>query len=166
MSACAELFQIISLEQLLVLLVGVGIAVKTVSELWEWIHKKFQIHFLEENEMDQKEKQIADALIKLQQTVDKLEEQNQSMIANVDLITERMQENSRNFIIDKHHYFVFEMGAIDEFSLQSLEREFTYYKRAGGNSFIEKLMDDIRQLPILSLSNTVYKAKNTKAGTE
>lgn len=166
MSVFTELFEIISVEQLLILLVGIGIAVKTISELWEWIHKKFQVHFLKESETDRKEKQIADALQKLQNTVDKLEQQNQAITTNVDLITERMQENSRNFIIDKHHYFVYELGAIDEFSLQSLEREYMYYKRAGGNSFIGKLMDDIRQLPILSLSNTVYKMNCSKEGTK
>ena len=69
------------------------------------------------------------------------------------ITTERLQESTRNYIIDKHHYFCYQIKAIDDLSLQSLERRFLYYKAAGGNSFIDGLMEEIRELPRLNFQN-------------
>ena len=69
------------------------------------------------------------------------------------ITTERLQENSRSYIIDKHHYFCYEVKAIDDLNLQSLERRYLYYKAAGGNSYIDGLMEEIRDLPKVNLQD-------------
>lgn len=69
------------------------------------------------------------------------------------ITTERLQENSRSYIIDKHHYFCYDVKAIDDLNLQSLERRYLYYKAAGGNSYIEGLMEEIRDLPKVNLQD-------------
>lgn len=69
--------------------------------------------------------------------------------------TDRLQENTRSYIIDKHHYFCYQIRAIDDMNLQSLERRYMYYKADGGNSFIDQLMEEIRQLPRVNLQHRI-----------
>ena len=67
------------------------------------------------------------------------------------LVQERLQENTRSYLIDAHHKFCYEKRAIDDLSLQAMERRYLYYKTAGGNSFIDGLMDEVRNLPRINL---------------
>lgn len=73
--------------------------------------------------------------------------QQKNMDAAITLIQERLQENTRSYLIDAHHKFCYEMNAIDDLSLQAMERRYLYYKTAGGNSFVDNLMDEVRVLP-------------------
>lgn len=68
----------------------------------------------------------------------------------VSLLRERMQDSTRIYIIDKYHHFK-TIGAIDTMSLEDLERRFMYYKEAGGDTFIDGLIEEIRKLPVISL---------------
>lgn len=65
----------------------------------------------------------------------------------VQTLTDRVQDSTKAYIIDKHHHFVYQVKAIDDMSLQELERRFVYYKAAGGNTFIDGLMEEVRDLP-------------------
>lgn len=67
------------------------------------------------------------------------------------ILNDRTQDSTRAYIIDKHHHFCYQVKAIDDMSLQDLERRFMYYKAAGGNTFIDSLMDEVRSLPRLTL---------------
>lgn len=58
-----------------------------------------------------------------------------------------MQENARSELLDAHHKFCYQFHKIDDLSLQSLERRYLYYKTAGGDTFIDHLMEEIRALP-------------------
>lgn len=66
---------------------------------------------------------------------------------NLELINTRLQDNIRTYIVDKHHYYKYKIGAIDDFNLECIERSYLYYKQAGGDSFIDQLMDELRKLP-------------------
>lgn len=104
-------------------------------------------------EMEWKEK-ISCALNDLDSKIDNLNNQNQKIYkkqeqvdATLALVQERMQENSRSFLIDAHHKFCYKYKKIDDLNLQSIERRYLYYKTAGGNTFIDHLMEEIRSLP-------------------
>lgn len=72
----------------------------------------------------------------------------QSQLQN---LCDRMQDSTRAYIIDKHHHYCYQIGAIDDMALQDLERRFMYYKAAGGNTFIDSMMEEVRNLPRLTL---------------
>ena len=67
--------------------------------------------------------------------------------AAIALVQERLQENTRSYLIEAHHKFCYEVHAIDDLSLQAMERRYLYYKTAGGDSFVDNLMDEVRALP-------------------
>lgn len=66
-------------------------------------------------------------------------------------LCDRMQDSTRAYIIDKHHHYCYQIGAIDDMALQDIERRFMYYKAAGGNTFIDSMMEEVRNLPRLTL---------------
>lgn len=71
--------------------------------------------------------------------------------SQISVLTERTQDSTRAYIIDKHHYFCYQINGIDDMSLQDLERRFMCYKALGGDTFIDALMEEIRRLPRITL---------------
>lgn len=79
--------------------------------------------------------------------------------SQIDTLTERTQDSTRAYLIDKHHYFCYQMGGIDDMSLQDMERRFMYYKAAGGDTFIDGLMEEVRALPRLTLEHMLNQSR-------
>ena len=149
-----------SIETLIILIALLGFSIKVMSELWEWFYNKFKEHFSFRTQRDQDHQQLIEEIKELSSDIKATKaeihrlENNMSQFSDqMKITTERLQENARNYIIDKHHYFCYQVKAIDDLSLQSLERRFLYYKAAGGNSFIDGLMEEIRELPRLNFQN-------------
>lgn len=106
-----------------------------------------------EKEVDWKE-DISNILNNLSSKIDNLNEQNKKIYKKQEqvdvtlaLVQERMQENARSFLIDAHHKFCYKYKKIDDLNLQSIERRYLYYKTAGGDTFIDHLIEEIRSLP-------------------
>lgn len=160
MGMIEQLLSQYSIETLVILVALLGFSIKAMSELWEWFYNKFKEHFSFRTQRDQDHQQLITQIKELSNGIKATQEEVQILKNNMTqfsdqmkITTERLQENSRNYIIDKHHYFCYQVKAIDDLSLQSLERRFLYYKAAGGNSFIDGLMEEIRELPRLNFQN-------------
>lgn len=160
MGMIEQLLSQYSIETLVILVALLGFSIKAMSELWEWFYNKFKEHFSFRTQRDQDHQQLIEQIKELSNDIKATQEEVQILENNMTqfsdqmkITTERLQENSRNYIIDKHHYFCYQVKAIDDLSLQSLERRFLYYKAAGGNSFIDGLMEEIRELPRLNFQN-------------
>ena len=160
MGMIEQLLSQYSIETLVILVALLGFSIKAMSELWEWFYNKFKEHFSFRTQRDQDHQQLIEQIKELSNGIKATQEEIQILKNNMvqfsdqmKITTERLQENSRNYIIDKHHYFCYQIKAIDDLSLQSLERRFLYYKAAGGNSFIDGLMEEIRELPRLNFQN-------------
>lgn len=152
------LFSHLSTEELIVLIIIMILAVKTVWSAAEWIWKKIKEQFDITNDKEKWEKDVAKSLESLDKKIDNLELQNQKtheeqekINNSLTLVQERLQENTRSFLIDAHHKFCYQVKSIDDMNLQSIERRYLYYKTAGGNSFIDGLMEEIRALPRINI---------------
>lgn len=165
MEALTTLFSQYSIESIILFLVAIAVAIKGVSELWEFFYTKLRKYFNYQTQKEQSHKEVIEGIEELKQEiillrteeiaplkqqVDKSVERTKDIKNQVNLMTERLQETARSHIIDKHHYFCYELRHIDDLSLQSLEREYLYYKAAGGDTYIDGLMEDIRELPRLT----------------
>lgn len=160
MDALNQLFSQYSFESLWLLIILLAVAFKFVNELFEYFYERVKKFFNYQSKKDNDKKDIINSLDGLRKNIENLQnsivtqsEAIKQLKDHEKLTLERLQENSRNYIIDKHHYFCYEVKAIDDLSLQSLERRYLYYKAAGGDSFIDGLMEDIRALPHIDLSN-------------
>ena len=95
------------------------------------------------NQLDEQDRKTADMVKTLTAQTNELAK----LKDRVQTLTDRVQDSTKAYIIDKHHHFVYQVKAIDDMSLQELERRFVYYKAAGGNTFIDGLMEEVRDLP-------------------
>lgn len=160
MEVIVDLFSQASIESIILFIFAMGLALRAAWELWDFFYTKLKKYFNYSSEKDRQHDEILESLDLLKKELDIIQEEAKKdrrevkvLQDNFAVVNERLQENSRNAIIDKHHYFCYEIGAIDDLALQSLERRYLYYKSAGGNSFIDGLMEEIRALPRLGLKN-------------
>lgn len=182
-----------SFEQLIFLIVVVLLVCKVFIEIGNYFYGKAKGYFGVKStkekwqndttetlnkiscKMDNFEVSAAERMVrleKIEEKVDTLEEYNritheqQKALNNqMKLVQERLQENTRSFLIDAHHRFCYDVKGIDDQSLQSMERRYLYYKTAGGNSFIDDLMKEVRALPRINYA-TIQNGSYPDGGRE
>lgn len=148
------LFSQHSLEELIVFIVLILLAVQGVWKAIGFFVEKYEISTGKKIDSIQWKENLSESLTTLDEKIDLLSEQNEKthekqeqLEDTVTLLQERMQENTRSYLIDAHHKFCYQIKKIDDLNLQSLERRYLYYKSSGGDTFIDNLMEDIRELP-------------------
>lgn len=153
------------LSELLLLIVGMLTAAKVIWSVIEYWLQKIDIHVGEKYKRQKRwadfDKKIDDLASNLDTHIDKvtenieeLKKQNEKthehqiqLDKSLALVQERLQENARSYLLDAHHKFCYEFKQIDDLTLQSIERRYLYYKTAGGDTFIDHLIEEIRDLP-------------------
>ena len=146
-------FEQYSFAESFIFIVTILIGTKILASLFEWFYETLNKFFLNKTQKDeaikdlkQEQKDIVSELKKINDRLSAIEEQ-------IRILTNRLQENSKSYIIDKHHYFCHQIKAIDDFSLQSLEMRYMYYKAEGGDTYIDGLMQEIRELPKINIKD-------------
>lgn len=56
------------------------------------------------------------------------------------------KDDIKGYIVEKHHQFI-SQGWIDDFSMDVLTKRFQHYQDEGGNSYAERLMNELDNLP-------------------
>ena len=156
-----ELLKDYSLTQIVIAMVFMIIAVKGAWDLIDYFKEKYNKKF---NKDYKKIKQIEDLenLHKIcekqhdetKQQYDKLTDKLDEITDSLDDLKERVDDltasdmhDIKQSIVKDYHYFVENQNWIDDFSLDTLELRYNDYKKEGGNSYIEGLMSELRQLP-------------------
>lgn len=146
-------FENYSFAESFIFIITILIGAKILSSLFEWVYETLDKYFLnktQKNEviedLKQEQKNVVTELKKINEKLSTVEEQ-------IRIVTNRLQENSKSYIIDKHHYFCHQIKAIDDFSLQSLEIRYMYYKSEGGDTYIDGLMQEVRELPKIDMKD-------------
>lgn len=159
MELISTLFATYSIEGIIILVIMLLLAIKFVWELVVWFKEKLQGGLDQQREREEMNEdfkaefqKLNDRLDNINDRLDRVDESNENTNRRLSFIEERQQENTKSFLIDAHHKFCYQIKAIDDINLQSIERRYMYYKAAGGNSFIDQLMQEIRALP----RTTVY----------
>ena len=65
----------------------------------------------------------------------------------IDMLINSDKDAIKSYITKEHHYFCYEVGWIDDFNMDCLERRYSHYADEGGNSFICGFMEQLRALP-------------------
>ena len=154
MNEINNLFSNYSLQESILFILSLLFATQALWKLLEFFYNKYQIHVGKKIDKRDFEKDVIESFDKLNTKVDELNDQNkqthlqqEQVEKKLALVQERMQENTRSFLIDAHHKFCYQYKKIDDLNLQSIERRYLYYKTAGGDSFIDHLVEEIRSLP-------------------
>lgn len=152
-----ELFTNYSMSEIIIFMVILAFAVKELVTFVDWgrdrLRKVYDKGYksvedrkrLEEeiddlNKFYGEKKKVDDTFAKIDRTFEKINER-------IDMLIESDKEDIKAYITEKHHFFVYQQGWIDDYSLECIERRFAIYKQEHGNSFVEGLMNEIRALP-------------------
>ncbi len=145
-----ELLKTYSLQEIVMFLVMFAIAFKAIASFWDWLQEWLRKKFgKKENPAQEIEKRVAE-LFNIQQ---QQEEEMGEMHNAIDILLESDKDNIKSWIVEKHHHFCYEVGAIDYFSLESIERRYEHYRQEDGNSYVATLMEELKALPKIENSN-------------
>ncbi len=154
MNEIKTLFSQQSIGELVILLFTVVLAVQAVWRIIDFFLEKYRKQTGKTIDKIQWEKDLTSSMEEINGKIDALSEQNEQTHrhqeqteSTVALLQERMQENTRSYLIDAHHKFCYQFKQIDDLNLESLERRYLYYKTSGGDTFIDHLMEEVRALP-------------------
>ena len=101
----------------------------------------------------------------LKQSQENTDDHLKDLESKMNVLIESDKDAIKSFITREHHYFCYKLGGIDDFSLECIEKRYLHYKDEGGNSFIDSLMEDLRELPILDtkqMTEVMQKENNNK----
>ena len=132
-----ELLNNFSLSEILIFIVMLLLALKGLITLGDWFGERgikfFKRKYSKPLEMQRAIQQLSRLLEKLDNKVD--------VLMNSD------KDDIKAFIVREHHYFCYEIHEIDYQSLQVIEKRYAHYREQGGNSYVQDLMQDLRNLP-------------------
>ena len=176
MDAFHTLMENYSLEGIILLVVLLVVFIKFFGEALEWIIEKFKSVFNIESYKDVERDKLSDKIDDIDKKLNKMDntihimnecfdnsiKENNSAIK---MLQGQVQQSAKAYIMERHHHFCYLVGAIDDHSLQMLEIRFAYYKSQGGNSFIDRQMEELRALPRISAENAAIIAPPTDGGS-
>lgn len=146
MKEILNLLSTYSLDQILVFIIMLSLAIKGGVDFYDWVKKRFNTTIVDVQAKEAKKEEVTDNIAKLFEMQKEQSEAIASLTKSVDLLLRSDRDDIKAWITQQHHYYCYELKYIDDFSLDCIEKRYTHYKAEGGNSFIEDLMTDLRSL--------------------
>ena len=152
-----ELLQTYNISEIILFIFLILIATKEVIELYKYFKGMIKGGIKKEDYYENKINEVIEKVDTLSERYDKtliemkniqdeynnhFEEQGKSLT----ILLESDRDDIKGYIVEKHHQFT-QQGWIDDFSMDVLTRRFKHYKDEGGNSYAERLMKELDQLP-------------------
>lgn len=138
-----DLLHAYSIEDIAIFIVLFALATKGSITFIEWAMQKikYMVHREEEPQ------EIKDNLQTQAEQILDITKSIQSLSQKVDMLIKSDRNAIKAYITEKHHFYVYGQGWIDDYSLNCIEQRYQHYKDQGGNSFISGLMSQLRALP-------------------
>ena len=163
-----DLFTTYSLSEIVVFVIILALAIKGMVTFFDWGKGRVdQVYDKEYQEKEDREKfaedikDLNEEKVKINETFDKINDTFKTINQQIGMLIESDKEAIKSYIVKEHHFFVYEQGWIDDYSLECLERRFSVYEQEHGNSFVKGLVNEIRELPKQPPENERDKYENT-----
>lgn len=131
-----------------------AVSIQQCVNFFEWVKERVDRLFNKEHNNIIEKKQLEHRLQQGSEIMDDLKaNQNETDAAlkdlsdKIDMLINSDKDSIKAYITQRHHWFCYEKGWIDDFSLDCLEKRYQHYEDEGGNSFIGYFMDELRALP-------------------
>ena len=155
-----DLLEQFTITEIIAFTIGLALALKGIWDFIDFLKEKYKEKFdkdfakkkreeeLEEHYADCKKRQheTLEQYNSLNNKIDGIADSIEEIDDRISLLSKNDQHTIKQIIVKDYHYFT-KKGWIDEFSLDSLLLLFEDYKRLGGNSYVESLMEEIKRLP-------------------
>lgn len=93
-------------------------------------------------------KEIKDLLNKMVEKQSGLDNTLETMQQQIKDLTISDMHDIKSWIVEQYHKFYTVQGWIDAFNAETIDRRYEDYKKEGGNSYIDTLMERIHTLPM------------------
>ncbi len=148
------LLQHYSLSEIFMFTIFLALAVKSLISFFDWandrIKKIFNKEYSKLSEKEELERRLqhgSEVMTTLETNQKETDKILKDLSAKIDMLIDSDKDSIKSYITREHHYFCYQKGWIDDFSLDCVEKRFEHYEDQGGNSFVEGLMDQLRALP-------------------
>ena len=93
-------------------------------------------------------KELKEEIGKVNQKLGDQEEKFERMETRLQDLTVSDMHDIKSWIVDQYHRFYIEQGWIDAFNAETIDRRYEDYKKEGGNSYIDTLVERLHTLPM------------------
>ena len=148
-----ELLQQYSIKEIVIFVIVLAAAIKGIISFWDWgVVRHSKIINKETNE-ERRQEEINNKLEndnrRINELIDSQKELQlliEGIATQINTLIDSDKDDIKSFIVKEHHYFCYNQGWIDDYSMDVIEKRFKHYQDEGGNSYVEELMRDLRQL--------------------
>lgn len=159
-----ELLSTLTITQVFIFLALFFIALKELLTLYDFFKNRMDKKYSDNNNEKKQTEKILEEIKTLNQEISNLKIDYEKLNNNIDSVKKYWEKKEteyhdtlkmlvssdkdaiKSFIVKEHHHFV-EIGWIDDFSLDTIEKRYSHYVEEGGNSYVSDLMEDLRKLP-------------------
>ena len=149
-----ELLQHYTVSEIIIFVILLALAIKSLISFFDWVRerisKNFDKGYKKINAKKQLERRLqhgSEIMTTLQKNQEQIDHILNDLTKKIDMLIDSDKDDIKAYITEKHHYYCYQMGWIDDFSLNCLEKRFKHYQDEGGNSFIANFMEELRALP-------------------
>ena len=147
-----DLLKSYSLTDITIFVIMLAFAIKGIVDFYDWAKNRI-------TKTTSKQQSVEELHQKMINTLELHNEQIDKMAKSISILIKSDKDDIKAWITEKHHYFCYDLGYIDDYNLQCVEARYKHYKEENGNTFIDELMKDIRALPIVS---AIHKKEEDK----
>ena len=146
-----ELLNNYSLTEIIIFIIMLALSLKSIIDFYDWAKNRIK------QPIDKKQSEY-EIKQKILNTLESHDQQIMEMSKAINILLESDKDDIKSWITEKHHYFCYERGYIDDYNFQCIEARYKHYKDEKGNTFIDGFMEDIRALPKISVIDKKNKA--------
>jgi len=154
MTNILDFFHTYSVPDIIIILVFLASAIMGAGKFVEGTVKRLRIIFGKEYQDKNKETALEERLVAIENKSTRTQAEVEGLKNSMDFFSDKLEilvdsdkDSIKAYLTDKHHYYCYEKKWIDDYNLDCIERRYVHYKKAGGNSFVDHLMDELRMLP-------------------
>lgn len=159
-----DLFTKVPVDQVIINTIMLALAIRGCVDFFAWCKETYKARFdIDYSKKKKEEKLLAhyEELAKLQaqsqagytELTQKLDQMTAAMDTRMSCIEKQLKQltdsdmhDIKGWIVTKHHEYT-QKGWVDDFTMDTIEKRFGDYILEGGNSYVEGLMAEIRDLP-------------------
>lgn len=134
-----QFFQQYTLEATIIFLFMLGIALRQGYELVQYFRNKTFNHVDKVREQEE-------ALEQVVKNIQQQQKQLQSITDKIDELLASDKDSIKSWIVMLYKQYKKDPSGLNSMQMDLLERRYSHYKKQGGNSYIDNLMQELREI--------------------
>jgi len=119
-----DLLQNYNLQDILIIVVMLALALKGCISFFDWCSKRTRKAVMRANKPQELEKDLKHNTYEIEELKKTLNE----ITKMIHLLISSDKDDIKAFITREHHYFCYQKGWIDDYSLDCIERRYNHYR--------------------------------------